>query len=53
LGLSVAMAFVYWGLIQSFRAYGVAGVMNPLLALWFPNVLFAVVGIVLILKVPR
>lgn len=53
LGLSVAMAFVYWGLIQSFRAYGVAGVMNPLVALWFPNVLFAAVGIVLMLRVPR
>jgi lipopolysaccharide export system permease protein len=53
LGLSVAMAFIYWGLIQSFRAYGVAGVMNPLVALWFPNILFAVIGIVLMLKVPR
>jgi lipopolysaccharide export system permease protein len=53
LGLSVAMAFVYWGLIQSFRAYGVAGIMNPFVALWFPNTLFAVVGVVLMLRVPR
>lgn len=53
LGLSVALAFVYWGLIQSFRAYGVAGVMNPVVALWLPNILFAIVGIILMLKVRR
>lgn len=53
LGISVALAFTYWGLIQSCRAYGVAGLMDPLLAAWLPNMLFGVVGIVLILKVPR
>ena len=53
LGLSVAIAFTYWGLIQSCRAYGVAGLMDPLLAAWFPNILFGIVGIILIFKVPR
>lgn len=53
LGISVAIAFTYWGLIQSCRAYGVAGLMDPLLAAWLPNILFGAVGIVLILKVPR
>jgi lipopolysaccharide export system permease protein len=53
LGISIALAFTYWGLIQSCRAYGVAGLMDPLLAAWFPNMLFGIVGIVLIFKVPR
>lgn len=53
LGISVALAFTYWGLIQSCRAYGVAGLIDPILAAWFPNILFGVVGIVLIFRVPR
>ncbi len=53
LGLSIVMAFLFWGLIQSCRAYGVAGLMDPLVAAWFPNVLFGIIGIVLMLKVPR
>lgn len=53
LGISVALAFTYWGLIQSCRAYGVAGLIDPLLAAWFPNILFGIVGIILIFKVPR
>jgi len=53
LGISIALAFTYWGLIQSCRAYGVAGLMDPVLAAWFPNMLFGIVGIVLIFKVPR
>jgi len=53
LGISVALAFTYWGLIQSCRAYGVAGLIDPFLAAWFPNMLFGIVGIVLIFRVPR
>lgn len=53
LGISVALAFTYWGLIQSCRAYGVAGLMNPLLAAWFPNILFGALGIFLIFRVRR
>ena len=53
LGLSIVLAFLFWGLIQSCRAYGVAGLLDPLVAAWFPNVLFGIIGLVLMLKVPR
>jgi lipopolysaccharide export system permease protein len=53
LGISIGLAFFYWGVIQASRAYGVAGMLNPVLAAWLPNIIFGVFGIVLILKAPR
>ncbi len=53
LGISIVIAFIYWGAIQSCRAYGVAGLMDPALAAWLPNILFGIIGVVLILRVPR
>ncbi len=53
MGISIVLAFVYWGVIQSCRAYGVAGLMDPVLAAWFPNILFGIIGIILVTKVPR
>lgn len=46
LGISIILAFVYWGLIQSCRAYGVAGLMTPLLAAWLPNIIFGAFAVV-------
>ena len=53
LGISIALAFAYWGAIQSCRAYGVAGLIDPLLAAWIPNMFFGFFGLILISKVPR
>ncbi len=53
LGISIVLAFAYWGIIQSCRAYGVAGLIEPAVAAWLPNLLFGIVGIFLVLKVPR
>lgn len=53
LGISIGLSFVYWGFIQSSRAYGVAGILNPVLAAWLPNIVFGILGLILILKAPR
>ncbi len=53
LGISIGLAFFYWGVIQSSRAYGVAGMLNPVLAAWLPNIIFGVFGAILMLKAPR
>jgi len=53
LGISIGLSFVYWGFIQSSRAYGVAGILNPILAAWLPNIVFGILGVILILKAPR
>lgn len=53
LGISIGLSFLYWGFIQSSRAYGVAGILSPVLAAWLPNIVFGILGIALILRTPR
>ena len=53
LGLGLLFSFLYWGAIQTARAFGQSGVWHPLLAAWLPNVVFLVVGVVLMPTVKR
>lgn len=53
LGISIGLSFLFWGFIQSSRAYGVAGILNPVLAAWLPNIVFGIFGLILILRSPR
>jgi lipopolysaccharide export system permease protein len=53
LGISIILAFVYWGMIQSCRAYGVAGLLPPLLAAWLPNIVFSIVALAMALGIKR
>ncbi len=53
IGLGLIFAFTYWGMIQTFRAYGVAGVVDPILAAWIPNALFLAAGIVLLITTKK
>ncbi len=53
LGISIVIAFVYWGLIQSCRAYGYAGEMEPFLSAWLPNFIFIGIGILAMAGVKR
>jgi lipopolysaccharide export system permease protein len=45
---SLLISFLYWGLIQTTKALGYYGTLNPLLAAWVSNVAFAGCGIVLL-----
>ncbi len=53
LGISIVLAFVYWGFIQSCRAYGYTGIINPVISAWLPNIVFATAGIISILSIRR
>jgi len=53
LGMSIVLAFLYWGFIQSCRAYGYAGEIEPFLAAWLPNFVFLSLGILTIIGVKR
>jgi lipopolysaccharide export system permease protein len=53
LGISIVIAFLYWGAIQSCRAYGIAGIISPYMAAWLPNIVFGTIGALLMWKVPR
>jgi LPS export ABC transporter permease LptF/LPS export ABC transporter permease LptG len=49
-GLSVAIAMVYWGVFAIFRSLGSAGVLTPFLGAWGANLLFGLTGVVLLFR---
>jgi LPS export ABC transporter permease LptG len=49
-GLSVAMAMVYWGVFAVFRSLGSAEVLTPFLGAWAANLLFGLAGIVCLFR---
>jgi LPS export ABC transporter permease LptG/LPS export ABC transporter permease LptF len=50
LGLSIAIAMVYWGGLGVFRSLGYVKFLSPFLASWGPNLLFAPIGLYLLLR---
>ena len=53
LGLGLLFSFLYWGAIQTSRAYGTSHVISPAMAAWLPNIIFGVAASVLVLRVER
>jgi lipopolysaccharide export system permease protein len=51
IGVSLASTILYMVLLRFSAAIGDAGAMPPLLAAWFPNIVFLVVGATLFLRV--
>jgi CheY-like chemotaxis protein len=49
-GLSVALAFGYWGAFAIFRSLGYTGVLPPSLAAWAANLLFGLAGILFLFR---
>ena len=45
-GLSLFLAFFYWGLLQTAKALGMAGKMSPFIAAWLPNGIFLLLGLI-------
>lgn len=43
-GLSLFISFIYWGVLQVSKAYGIKGNVVPLLSAWIPNIMFMVIG---------
>ncbi len=44
IGLSLAIAMVYWGAIGVFRSLGYVGFLGPFLAAWGPDLVFGLAG---------
>jgi len=45
LAKGVLISFAYLFIIQFFNSFGSSGTMHPLLAVWTPNVMFALIGL--------
>jgi len=50
IGASISISFIYYGVMAICLALGKGGWLAPVLAAWGPNILFSIVGIVLLVK---
>ncbi len=48
IGLSFAIAIIYWGAIGIFKSLGFAGYLSPFLGAWGPTLIFGLIGLYLI-----
>lgn len=53
LGLGLLFSFIYWGLIQIFKAYGQVMIITPFLSAWLANFIFFLVDIYFIATVKQ
>jgi len=53
LGFGLLLSFLYWGAIQTSRAFGTSHVISTALAAWLPNIVFGAFALVLVLNVDR
>jgi len=51
LGMSVAIAMIYWGALGVFRSLGYIGFLSAFLSSWGPNLLFCPLGLYLLFRV--
>jgi len=50
IGLSIAIAMVYWGVLGVFKSLGYVGFLSAFLASWGPNVVFGLTGLYLLFR---
>ena len=53
LGLGLLLSFLYWGAIQTSRAFGTSHVIGTALSAWLPNIVFGTIALALVLNVDR
>ena len=53
IGIGIALCFSYIMLNRIFEEFAKGGSLPPMLAVWFPNIIYAVIGIYLYRKAPK
>jgi LPS export ABC transporter permease LptG len=51
IGIALMLAILYWSVFSGFNALGLESALEPVLAVWAPNVLFSLLGAYLLLYV--
>ncbi len=51
IGIALMLAILYWSVFSGFQALGLESALEPILAVWAPNVLFSLLGAYLLLYV--
>jgi lipopolysaccharide export system permease protein len=52
-GLGLSISFAYYIILQIFRSLGYSQKLTPLVAAWLANIIFAVVGMVILMKAEK
>lgn len=52
-GVSLGVTFVYFGILKTTQALGHTGALPPLLAAWFANIVFGILGILVLLNAKK
>lgn len=53
IGIGLVLSFVYILFLTVSQTFAINGNMAPLLAVWLPNIVFGVIGVVLYVKAPK
>lgn len=53
IGIGIGLSFVYILFMQIAKSFAVSGSSNPLMAVWLPNIIFLLVGILLYYRAPK
>ncbi len=53
IGAGIALSFTYILFMQFSTNFAIGGSMSPLLAVWIPNILFAIIGFILYRSAPK
>lgn len=53
IGIGIVIAFAYILFMEFSRVFAMSGLFSPLLAAWFPNILFSLIGIYFFIKAPK
>lgn len=51
--ITLAITFVYWFFLKTFQSFGYAEKLPPLLSAWSANIIFGVLGIILLIKAKK
>jgi lipopolysaccharide export system permease protein len=51
--ISIVLVFIYYISVSTIRSFGRGGIMVPVLAAWLPNIIFAILGIIIIFRAEK
>jgi lipopolysaccharide export system permease protein len=52
-GISLAICFIYFGIVKTAQTMGHSGYLSPLVAAWIGNIVFGCAGLIVLFKVPK
>ncbi len=53
IGIGISLSFAYIMFMTISTTFAISGSMNPLLAVWLPNIVFTMIGVVLYYRAPK